>query len=180
MRGWGLSQDLSGEWQTAFSRDRGEHMDHLEIARAVLVGQSMGGSFVLPFAARNPERVAALMMACTAVGIGDEAILEELQASPVASFATRKAWMTQMFGSAYVERSPEGASTYNQIRALNPPPANVSGYGVNDGTVTNDELADLIPHARYIEVPTAGHSVYWELPDEFNHMLQELSAEAYG
>ena len=40
--------------------------------------------------------------------------------------------------------------------------------------------ADPIPHARYVEVSTGGHSVYWELPDEFNRVLEELLAEAYG
>ena len=207
VRGWGQSQDLSGEGRTAFSRDLGELMDRLEIGRATLVGQSMGGFSVLPYAARNPERVAALMMADTVVGIGDAAVLGALQDSlAAASSVTPETWMTQMFGSAYVERSPEGVFLYNQIRALNPPPVMVGGYGVEDGAVTNDELAnltmpvvfvagsedilippsviklaaELIPHSRYVEVPTCGHSVYWELPDEFNAVLEALLAEAYG
>lgn len=207
VRGWGQSQDLSGEGRTAFSRDLGELMDQLEISQAVLVGQSMGGFSVLPFAARNPDRAAALLMADTMVGIGDDTILSALQDSlAAASSGTPESWMTQMFGPAYVERSPQGVFLYNQIRALNPPPANVGGYGVEDGAVTNDELAnltmpvvflagsedilipphlikraaDLIPHARYVEVATGGHSVYWELPDEFNRVLEELLAEAYG
>ena len=103
-------------------------------------------------------------------------------------------------GPAYVDRSPEGVFLYNQIRAINPPPTNVGSYGVEDGAVTNAELvnltmpvvflagskdvlippsvikmaADLIPHATYVEVPNAGHSVYWELPNEFNRVLEEF------
>ena len=207
VRGWGQSQDLSGEGPSAFSRDLGELMDQLEIARTTLVGQSMGGFSVLPYAARNSERVVALMMANTVVGIGDTAVLSTLQDSlAAASSATPETWMTQMFGPAYVDRSPEGVFLYNQIRALNPPPENVGGYGVEDGAITNDELAsltmpvvflagledvlippsvikmaaDLIPHARYVEVPTGGHSVYWELPYEFNAALEALLAQAYG
>lgn len=207
VRGWGQSRDLSGEGRTAFSRDLGELMDHLEIGRAALVGQSMGGFSVLPYAARSPDRVAALMMAETVVGISDPDVMTGLQTSlAAANSATPQTWMTQMFGPAYVERSPEGVFLYNQIRALNPPPANVGGYGVEDGAVTNDELvnltmpvvflagsddilippsvirlaAGLIPHAKYVEVPTGGHSVYWELPHQFNAVLEALLAEAYG
>ena len=207
VRGWGRSQDLSGEGVTAFSRDLGELMDRLEIDRATLVGQSMGGFTVFPYAARNPDRVAALVMADTVVGIGDAAILAGLEDSlEAASSATPEAWETQMFGSAYVERSPEGVFLYNQIRALNSPPEGFAGYGVEQGAVSNDELvnltmpvvfvagsedvlipaslieqaAELIPQAKYVEVPTCGHSVYWELPDRFNAILEELLAEAYG
>ncbi|MCY3557709.1 MAG: alpha/beta hydrolase [Chloroflexi bacterium] len=207
VRGWGQSQDLSGEDSTAFSRDLGELMDQLEIDRAALVGQSMGGFTVLPYAVHNPDRVAALMMADTVVGIGDAAILAGLQDSlEAAGSATPEEWETQMFGSAYVERSPEGVFLYNQIRALNSPPESFAGYGVEQGAVTSDELtnlkmpvvfvagsedvlipgslvrqaAELIPHAKYVEVATCGHSVYWELPERFNAILEELLAEAYG
>ena len=42
------------------------------------------------------------------------------------------------------------------------------------------QAAELIPHAKYVEVATCGHSVYWELPERFNAILEELLAEAYG
>ena len=32
----------------------------------------------------------------------------------------------------------------------------------------------------YVEAPTGGHSVYWELPDRFNTILDALLTEAYG
>ena len=37
----------------------------------------------------------------------------------------------------------------------------------------------MVPGAQYIQVPEAGHSVYWELPDEFNHILEMLLLEAF-
>ena len=207
VRGWGQSRDRSGEGLTAFARDLGELMDRLQIDRATLVGQSMGGFTVLPYAARHPERVDALMMGDTVVGIGDAGVLRGLQESLEAmGSATPEEWETQMFGSAYVERSPEGVFLYNQIRALNTPPESFAGYGIEQGAVTNDELpnltmpvvfvagsedvlippwlikqaADLIPQAKYVEVPTCGHSVYWELPDRFNAILDDLLAETHG
>ena len=38
--------------------------------------------------------------------------------------------------------------------------------------------ADLIPHATYVRVSHAVHSIDWELPDEFNRVLEELLANA--
>ena len=81
-----------------------------------------------------------------------------------------------------------------------------AGFGVEGGAASNEELgnltmpvvllsgsvnelvppaivqqaAKLIPHARYVEVPDGGHSVYWELPAEYNAVLEELLAEASG
>ncbi len=44
----------------------------LDVSGATLVGQSLGGCSVLPVAARHPERVAAVMMADTIIGVGAE------------------------------------------------------------------------------------------------------------
>ena len=209
VRGWGRSEDLSGEGRTAFARDLGELMDQLEIDRAALVGQSMGGFSILPYAARHPDRVTALLMADTMLGIADQDLLDAMRvATAAAAENARLGGMTRMVGPAYLERSPEGVFLYNQIRALNPPLDldRPLSFGVEDGAIPVDELsaltmpvvflageddmiipaevirraAELIPHARYIEVATGGHSVYWELPDEFNAVLEELLAEAYG
>ena len=38
----------------------------------------------------------------------------------------------------------------------------------------------MVPGAQYIQVPEAGHSVYWELPDDFNRILEALLFEAFA
>ena len=43
VRGFGRSEDHSGEGNAAHPRDLGELMDQLEIPRAALAGQSLGG-----------------------------------------------------------------------------------------------------------------------------------------
>jgi len=206
VRDWQQSQDLSGERLTVFSRDLGNLMDQLEISQTVLVGWSMGGFSVQALAARNYEHVPRLMIADTMVGICDDAMLGALQDSLAAADSTTpETWMTQMFGLAYVQRSPGGVFLYNQFRTLNTSPTNVGGYSVEDGAFTIDELknltmsvvllvgivdmliplplfkraADLIPHAKHVEVQTGSHSAYGELPDEFNRVLEELLAEVY-
>ena len=209
VRGWGQSQDLSGEGRAAFRRDLEELMDHLEIADAVLVGQSMGGFSVLPYAVAHPDRVRGLMMADTFLGIWDEHLLQEMAKAVATALGNAEAGgQTMMVGPDFIERNPYGLFLYQQVRGLNPPVEGGDGalsFGVDQGAVAIEDLPALtmptiflageldaiipavlikaasehVPGARYVEVPTAGHSVYWELPDEFNAILDGLVAEAY-
>jgi pimeloyl-ACP methyl ester carboxylesterase len=39
-------------------------------------------------------------------------------------------------------------------------------------------MARRIPQARFVKVPGAGHSVYFEKPDEFNEILLGFLREA--
>ena len=209
VRGWGQSKDLSGEGRTAFRRDLEELMDQLEIADAVLVGQSMGGLSVLPYSVHHPDRVRGLLMADTFLGIWDEALLREMaKAVEQAQSNAEGGGQTMMVGPDFIERNPNGLFLYQQVRGLNPPletGGTALTFGVDQGAVAVEDLTALtmptiflageldaiiparlikaaserVPGARYVEVPTGGHSVYWELPDEFNAILDGLLAEAY-
>lgn len=208
VRGWGRSRDDSGEGRRAFARDLGELMDALEIPEAVLVGQSMGGFSILPFAVRNPHRVKGLLMADTFLGIDAPELIDEMRkALESAQVNQEQGGLTRMVGPAYLEREPNGVFLYNQIRGLNPPldPGTPLSFGQEDGAVSKDELsaltmptiflagaedaiipaelieraAEMVPGAQYVQVAEAGHSVYWELPDEFNRVLEVLLLEAF-
>lgn len=183
-------------------------MDALEIPEAVLVGQSMGGFTILPFAVRNPQRVKGLLMADTFLGIdAPELVAEMRKAVESAQVNQEQGGLTRMVGPAYLEREPNGVFLYNQIRGLNPPldPNQPLAFSQADGAVSKDELsaltmptiflagaedaiipaelieraAQMVPGAQYIQVPEAGHSVYWELPDEFNQVVEVLLLEAF-
>ena len=209
VRGWGQSRDDSGEGRTAFARDLGELMDALEIPEAVLVGQSMGGFTILPFAVRNPDRVRGLLMADTFLGIDSPELLEKMrQAIASAQENMADGGSTRMVGPAYLKREPNGVFLYNQIRGLNPPldPGRPLSFEASDGAAGMDELgaltmpvyflagsedpiipaelieraSEMVPGAQYHEVPEAGHSVYWEQPEDFNRILDALLSEAFG
>ncbi len=207
VRGFAGSPDHSGEGPRAYARDLGELMDALGIERAALVGQSLGGFSVLPFAAREPARAAAVMMADTIIGVGDADLLGELQTQLAAARAALQDQAANiMVAPGYAEREPSALFLYNQIRGLNPP-LRVSGQlGVDEGAASVEELrratmpvvflvgaadrlvppsvvrraVDLLPNARYVEVAEGGHSVYWELPEAFNAEVERLLAEAFG
>ena len=166
----------------------------------------MGGFTVLPYAVAHPDRVRALLMADTFLGIGDAALIADLQvALKKAADNASAGGDTMMVGADYLARNPNGVFLYQQVRGLTPPlPPNLT-WTVDDGAVSPDQLPALtmpviflagefdaiippdvierahrmVPGSRYVSVPKGGHSVYWELPDEFNVILDGLLAEAY-
>ena len=205
-RGFARSVDESGEGRRAFRRDLEELLDHLGVEHAVLVGQSMGGFSVLPYAVAHPDRVRALLMADTFLGIGDAVLIADLEVSlRQAADNASAGGDTMMVGADYLARNPNGVFLYQQVRGLTPPlPPNMT-WTLDDGAVLPDQLSALtmpviflagefdaiippdvierahrmVPGSRYVSVPKGGHSVYWELPDEFNAILEGLLAEAY-
>ncbi len=38
----------------------------------------------------------------------------------------------------------------------------------------------MVPGARYYQIPSAGHSVYWEQPEDFDRILDALLAESFA
>src|SRR3981081_4918068 len=67
-RGFGLSMD-DGRGLSAFVDDLIGLLDHLEIRRTALVGQSMGGFTVAGVASRQPERISALVLSSSSAGL---------------------------------------------------------------------------------------------------------------
>ncbi len=72
-RGFGQSTDASGEMTSAYLADLEALLEAVAPGdRVVLVAQSMGGWTCMTYAAAHPERVAALVMADTVLGIGHD------------------------------------------------------------------------------------------------------------
>ncbi|MDA0365428.1 MAG: alpha/beta hydrolase [Chloroflexi bacterium] len=207
-RGFGQSVDRSGEGIAAFRRDLEQLLDALEVADAVLVGQSMGGFTVLPFAVAHPERVRALLMADTFLGIWDEELLAAMAAAVQQAIVRADAGgQTAMLGPDYVRTNPNGTFLYQQVRALTSPVpgGGAMSFGVDQGAVLPEQLSALtmpvvflagefdaiipaalverahrhVPGSRFVSVADGGHSVYWELPEQFNGILDGLLGEAY-
>jgi 3-oxoadipate enol-lactonase len=68
-RGYGLSDDYAGPLDFAdFSHDLARLLDRLGVARAHLIGLSMGGRILQDFYPRYPDRVASLVLVATVPG----------------------------------------------------------------------------------------------------------------
>lgn len=196
-RGFGLSKDPKGEFRRAFADDLARLLDHLKIDSAYLVGQSMGGWTSLACAVSHPERVAGLVMADSSGGIAEPEVLSAYRRKgpPPCDPAERA------LGPVFRQRDAEGTFLYRQIGGLNPPPpeslmdlllssegpkkADVQRLtcktlfvvGEHDPVVTPDIArltARFFSNAEVIEVPGAGHSVYFEQPEVFNRLLTDF------
>jgi 3-oxoadipate enol-lactonase len=74
-RGHGLSDAPAGDYRLDDHLDDLEGLlDHVGINRAVMVGVSIGGVISEGFALRAPQRVAGLVLCCTAPRMGDPAM----------------------------------------------------------------------------------------------------------
>lgn len=204
-RGFGASCDLTdGPGASAFVEDLRQLLDHLGIQRAALAGQSMGGWTVLGFAAAYPDRVGALALCDTHAGMDDpevareQAKLRELTKGGLASVLARA------YAADFPTRDPVRCFLYQQISGLNTRvPANLLSVltrmknryepivdwriptmllvGAEDAIIpaaVMGIMAQRIPQARFVEVPGAGHSAYFEKPDDFNCILAEFLTAA--
>ncbi len=123
-RGFGQSLDHSGETMRAYRRDLEELLDHLGIASTAIVAQSMGGFTGMTFAGTHPERVWALVMANTFLGVGDEDLVARArkhweglsQIDPAGPAAEQ----TTMVGQRFKDEHPEGVFLYQQVRSATP------------------------------------------------------------
>ncbi len=195
-RGWGRSLNPKGSiGREAFVDDLRGLLDHLEVHRAFLVAQSMGGLTCLGFALAHPERTMGLVLADTTGGIGDPAVVETIRNRKAPKDVTLRA-----MSAGFRDGDPAGAFLYREINLLNPPrDPEPNGFTSGEGPKAEDlagmrvptllivgeedqvmpppameRSRDLIPGSRLERVPGAGHSVYFEKPDLFNRLVLDF------
>jgi 3-oxoadipate enol-lactonase len=194
-RGFGQSIDpRPPSERPRFDEDLAALVDHLELQDIRLVAQSMGGWTCLGYAATHPERVKGVVMADTPGGLTSPAIEAARDAGRKAIAAD--GLLVRALGDKFREADPAGTFLYGQIFDLNPPrdvvPAAMQRLtlsneqikrltmpvlfieGADDVIVTPDVIglaSEMVPGSRVQLVGGAGHSVYFEKPDEFNRIL---------
>ncbi|MBF6568918.1 MAG: alpha/beta fold hydrolase [Candidatus Binataceae bacterium] len=201
-RGFGFSHEVAnGAGPNAFIDDLRGLLDHLQIDRAMLVAQSMGGWTSLGLACAAPDRVAALALCDTMAGMDDPEVIAEMQAHGAPRGGLAEV-LKRVYALDFPAREPAKAFLYQQISALNlhVPPDLVPRMmrlrhriepviekriptmilvGEQDALTTPklmELMARSIPHSRFVKIPGAGHSVYFERPEEFNRALADFIA----
>lgn len=197
-RTFGYSRDVpGGPGRRSFVQDLTGLLDHLGIQKTALVGQSMGGNTVLGFTSAHPDRVSALIMSDTTGGYTNPEIAEIRRKS-----APAPASIDRAFAPDFSKREPARAFLYREINALtaaaNPAPPAAAG-AANRSTDIAPVLAKKIPvlfivgeqdqlipppiieamhkkmtGSQLVKVPGAGHSVYWEKPDDYNRIVMDF------
>jgi pimeloyl-ACP methyl ester carboxylesterase len=202
-RGFGLTEDANGLGRGSFVQDLRALMDCLGIEKACLVAQSMGGQTCMGFTVQYPQRVSALVMADTLVGV---TLPPEIRARQQANGeATRDlSQLERVVARTFPQRNPAMAELYLQVASFNKSNANrfnMAGsmqaepitieqvvaagkqvpmlflVGQEDVLQLPDVVkaaSEMVPGAEYAVVPDAGHSVYWEQPEVFNNRVHDF------
>ena len=192
-RGFGLSRDLDGRGRDAFVEDLTALLDHLDIAKAALVGQSMGAGTCIGFAHRAPERVAALAICDSLHGIVESGEVKAIMDAARAKTAA----LSQVERVLGAGAAPDLAALYSQIASFNAasrhdltgrfdarPAADLggNGYPVLFLSGVDDILFPIeavlvqaeVPGSFLVEVNDAGHSAFLEAPTQFNDTILSL------
>ncbi|BEL08877.1 alpha/beta hydrolase [Actinoplanes sichuanensis] len=183
-----------------------ELLDGLGINELALVGASGGGRLALEFAARQPDRVTALALLCTALrghpgspeleafDEREEALLEagdvagavdlnvDLWLGPEADDATRELVRTMQRHAFDVQLAAEDVA-YEPVRTdpdlsrIAAPTLLVTGaHDLPDFREIALHLAGVLPRARHVELEWAGHLPSLERPEAVNELLRDFLA----
>jgi 3-oxoadipate enol-lactonase len=202
-RAFGRSLDTTGDGRAHFARDAIALLDHLEIERAFVVAQSMGGRTAAGLIRNAAGRVRGLVLAGTlggAVSSETEAIMHAFRGSLPPGLSLLDRALSERFKRG----QPDLAFLYYAIARLNPPrPSDFlaprPGYrgstaglyaesgvpmlflaGEEDRIVppaAMEAAHRLVPGSRYAVITDAGHSAYFEQPQRFNELVAAFLRE---
>lgn len=198
-RGFGNSTDKAGLGRSGFVSDLTAVLDHLKIDKAALIGQSMGGGTAITFAAQNPQRVSALVIAdslhCIEESADVAAIMDKARAD-----TDGLSQIERVLGKATIERDPTAATLYQQINSFNATNRSNLVGSYSDVKVTPKALSELgcpvmfivghddvlfpleavrlvqeqVEGSFIIEFDNCGHSAFYERAQEFNDSVLSL------
>lgn len=200
-RGFGRSKCAAEDFHVRhFEHDARAVLDAAGVDRAVVVGQSMGGWTAIRLAVRYPERVRALVLSNTPGAVPDPALTQAM--ANTARSLRGDSFLGTAISQQFAQRNPAGAYLYGQIAAFSSPRPDLRTLTSQEGVVAESDIAalrtqrihmicsdmDALFPAEVLQiiakkinatievVPGAGHSTYFEMPDEYNKRLRTFVA----
>jgi len=208
-RGHGLSDAPAGEYSLDdHLDDLGGLLERLNIDRAVVIGVSIGGLIAQGFALRAPERVAGLVLCCTAPRMGDAAMwaarIETARSQGLAPMAdpVMERWFSPDFRryrpddlagwrNLFVRTNPLGYASCcatlrdtdltAQIVGIPAPALIVAGGADLAAPVELVRGCSAISHSRFEILEGVGHIPSIEQPARLSALIEDFLKEAaYG
>lgn len=195
-RGFGNSTDKENIGRSGFVSDLLALLDHLNITKAALIGQSMGGGTMITFANQYPERVAGLVIADSLHGFVESDDVKKLM-NDARESTNNLTQLERVLGKNYFEKNSEAALLYQQLNSFNTTDRSnlVGQYASNK--ITPAQLADIdapimflagqedilfpidairlvqeqVTGSFIVEFDNCGHSAFFEKSIEFNDSL---------
>jgi 3-oxoadipate enol-lactonase len=203
-RGIGESDVPPGPYTAAeLAADAVAVLDAAGVARAHVVGASLGGMVAQELALAHPERVDRLVLVCTTPGgagafpmpeptlrlLAEAASLapEDALRRFVENAMVARGWLVDELYARRLASPPDPVGwqaqaaagvmfdAFDRIGAIGAPTLVVHGTDDNVVDPRNAELlAARIPGARLELVSGTGHLLFWEQPDRFVELLREF------
>jgi len=202
-RGYGGSDAVPKDNPGTAAGDLHNLADVLGLGRFHLAGSAAGGGIAMDYAHSHPERLRSLVVACAIGGVTDKDYVELSARLRPKGFDEMPAAFREL-SPAYRAANPGGTEAWAALEhsaitgnRVGQPAANridwASFARLKVPTLVIGGDADLavpppmlrlyashIPGAEVVSVPEAGHSLYWERPDLFNHTLLDFFAKHRG
>ena len=205
-RGFGLSTFATGTLgMDAAVADLDAILEATGIDRMHLVGQSMGGWWATAFALARPHRLRSLTLSNTVGGLWTDALaghFANFVAGAVGADQSRLG-VHSALGPSFVARDPARAFLYQQLNTFHSPPMATVARVLTGARVEHTELdalgipilvitgtddalfpaplviesASRLTNATVVEIADAGHSPYFERPDQYNAALLRFLAD---
>ncbi|HUC98237.1 MAG TPA: alpha/beta hydrolase [Candidatus Polarisedimenticolaceae bacterium] len=197
-RGWGRStaNPGTGPQPGTIADDLHGLVEHLNIDRFHLVGVAGGGFAAYDYVLCHPERLRSLVIAASGGAIVDEELSKLREKTALPNFRN---WPPEFreVSMGYMATNPEGLKRWLEIH--NNSQQQGAPAQPQRTTITFEKLATIrvptllmpgdqdiqcppwvmrrqlahIPHAEFIIIPEASHSINWEQPEAFNrHVLE--------
>ncbi len=207
-RAFGRSPDVEGgPGRTAFGPDAAALVDALDLGPVHFVGHSMGARTAIGLLRHNPSAFLSLTISGSNAGCVSDR-LRERKAVLQASGALAGSLLQRALAEDFREREPALEWLYRRIRSINPPrprdflapPPEMRNYrgstrdrllesgtpllwivGAQDRVVPAELVRishEITPGSRYVEIADAGHSAYFERPEEWNAAVLGFIEEA--
>jgi 3-oxoadipate enol-lactonase len=202
-RGFGNSTFVSGAHGCdAAVADMLAVLDAAGADRVHLAGQSMGGWWVTAFALAAPERTRSITLSNTVGALWTEALNDHFKNYVGSATLPDEIRIGEhsALSPTLVNRDPARAFLYQQLNTFHTPPMgdvvtalfgarvahadlDATGIPVLVITGTDDVLfpaplvrdtAERLANSRVVEIADAGHSPYFERPDEYNTAVLEF------
>ena len=201
-RGWGRTEIDPGASPGTAAGDLAALLDQLRLDRVHVVGTAAGGFVALDFTLSFPARVRSLTVANSIGGVQDPEFLELNHRIRPPEFDKLPPEFREV-GPSYRAGNAEGTARWVELEKISRPPGprapaqpmrNRMTFAMLEGIKTPTLLltgdADLyapppitrmfaqhIKGSEVLIVPEAGHSTYWEQPEQFNQAVLKFLAK---
>ncbi len=204
LRGFGNSDSVpDGPDSQDFPLDILAVLDHAEVERVVLVGQSIGAAAALKAAIRSPQRTAGVILAHSLGSIAHPSLVPLVKADR--AVAEKLPVIDRLLTRDFQEREPARTFLFKQMGTFNkatmqdlrnltsggPTLEEIEAARITIRFLAGERDAVLSPatvlaaqalvkgsHANVIA--NAPHSMYWEAPDLYNAAVREFVKELYA